>query len=252
MPIKALYLLQVLIFSFPILAMGETMFQISKDNDRFSCYEVDTQTRGKKYIKEVKVEKCRPANTEFVFDPLKGKCFERDIATQGKMYFAKTKRVNCKPDSVIYRKKSINDKYGCYQVDIETEGKAYFKKVSEKKCTEDKGVYFWKQTESLKGECYVQDGEKYLKVVKRLCRPDKTKFMFKKKDFKSGKCYEIHIDGPEKFIIPANIRECRPSSTAFIFYADKEGNSLCIEVDSETDGQKYSAKVPTENCKKNL
>lgn len=225
-----------------------------KDQLQGDCYQVDSETNGKKFKVRTTKDKCKPDTTDYVFYPSRGKCYEVDAKTEGKEYIKKVNSDLCAPKETITDIFKINDEAGCYTVDAKTKGQKFFKKERPKNCG-DKNISstYWEYIEAGKGKCYegVISNTEEVKVLadNEKCRTSKTYFYFKRKNETSGDCIEEDSNDPKAYSNETKIENCRPSETEFIFYTPprkKRGN--CYELDSKTKGNEYINIVEPENC----
>ena len=110
------------------------------------------------YPLRVKTEKCRPANVENFFNASLGKCFSADQETKGQKFFKNLKTEKCKPHKAsfvmkinysqkvkteqcrmqdtnyFFYKKPGKTSGKCYEVDIATRGHGYLKQVKAELC----------------------------------------------------------------------------------------------------------------------
>lgn len=237
------------------LAALETIYKWENSNSKAQtgkCYEIDKETKGKKFSIIVKNKWCKPQSTYYTFDYNSGHCFEVDTKTGVKGYFSQVEIDNCKTMPTTFNQQKVsNKKTNCYEVDKLTMGTKFYKKIPMKNCI-NKEEYFWKSISQSKGECWYQNsvtGQK-TKVEKQLCRPRKVRHIFLRLSPLSGNCYEAHPKGTHLYVKKVKLPNCKPKSTIFVFYIP-EGKKAgyCYEIDAETRGDLYIRKVEAKNCK---
>jgi len=224
------------------------------------CYEVDTETKGKKFFAPVKSDLCKPQNTIFLFQFDSGYCYEADQKTRGKNYISKVKKENCKTKNSITGFYKINNKPACYEFDSPSEGRHYYRLLKNSECNlnSKEFKFYWNKISDTRGECYREvktiSGMTKVKAKVKDCRPEEVTYKFVKgKTFFSGDCYEIHKESADKYIQKVKIEACKPKNTIYIFY-QPEGASrgYCYELDQESKGENYIDKVNNKYCKESL
>lgn len=229
----------------------KTEFQWLEVDGKQACFERDSETNGSLYSNKVAPEKCKPANTIYLFNYDSGDCFEADEQTAGKSFFEKVRTSQCRPKIVDYILGEIKSTSGCFEIDKKSAGRKYYKKVQDKLCHKTVKEYFWKPKGELEGICIVKGiNNKLIEVKDSLCKPDKVKFYFKRTQPYKGECYEQHPENMKYYSVKTKVVDCKPLKTYYAFRKkDKSLQGECYEVDNETNGDLYIDKVSTELCK---
>lgn len=254
----------ILVFLFPLLSYASTQFMWKKNLKnplQGDCFEVDSETLGKKFIQETKNEKCKPEKTFYSFNFKNSFCYEVDSQTNGKQYISRVNISNCKTKNIKTTFYKINGNTACYELDLESLGKKYYKKLRDNECEklETKEKHFlWKSTSQFAGICFQKklslNESINIKTKTENCRPKETIFKFVKENgFFKGNCFEVHPETSEKYINKVNIQKCKTSQTVYIFYK-KEGTTIgnCYEIDAETKGEQFIDTVDSKYCKELL
>jgi len=116
------------------------------------------------YALKVKTEKCRPDNVENFFNASLGKCFSADQETKGQKYFKYLKTEKCKPHKTSFVILNLNSRARCYEVDKKTKGKEYYKKVKPEKCIDKESKIVWISSDNKSGRCYIFKQESHMKL----------------------------------------------------------------------------------------
>jgi hypothetical protein len=214
-----------------------------------NCFQLDSLTFGKNFRAKVDKKFCKPIDTIIWFNTKDGKCYERDI-NPGFVYAKSIDRKNCKPKETTFQFANFNDRKACYEFDTKTNGKQFFELKNDKKCDSDKTVYKFLLGKYRTGKCYHLNKNQAATQVKiNFCKPKKTNYVFHRlSDFK-GQCYELRVLGEKFYSKKVSIENCKPLNTIFIFYNDENpSKSKCYELDPETKGNEYLAKVKPDKC----
>ena len=224
------------------------------------CYEVSPDLQIKnikddeiyKYFKQVDTNRCRPEETIFVFDTVKGVCYEADKESRGKQYLSGVDTKSCRPEMIIFRQMERLGKMNCYEVDKATLGREYFFRVDGEKCINKKTVFAWRRISFMNGTCHdiSKTQRKPPKVDKENCRPDEVVYRFHKVDNFKGYCLEQDKFFKNPYSVPVKIENCKPKNTIFTFYK-KTGRTYgkCYEIDEDTKGERYISTVNIDKCK---
>lgn len=246
-------LILLLLNSTIAIAEMETTYIWEKSKMRFyqgKCYEVDLETKGKKFKTRADEEKCRPDSVLYYFLPTEGKCYEVDEKTNGKIYATKAAIESCRPKNLIKQFASFRGKHGCYQVDQATQGKVFFEYIDTQECETPDKSYLFKLEGNHKGNCYTKANDDIVKVDLELCRPSKPVYQFYRKSQLKGDCFEQDPKGENYYSEKTQIENCRPKNTIYVFYVDEKRNKgNCYEIDEETKGDQYLNIVKEHFCK---
>lgn len=231
-----------------------------KNPTQGECFEIDSQTNGRKYKAKVSKTRCRPNEIAYLFVPLKSACFEVDPETNGKKFIKRVTLEKCKPEKTIFNITQFNGEVGCYEIDSKTMGEYYFKKVESKFCesklqeSTGKVTLYWEYIERGKGNCYqeVNNGQETLKVKVKDedCRSNEVQYIFMRTTETKGICIEEDIKNPKAYSLKINeIEKCKPKNTIYVFYKDaKQKAGHCFEIDVETKGNQYINIVEDKLC----
>lgn len=251
----------VVLFLLSSKVFASTIFHWQADKskpEKGNCYQLDEETYGKKFRAKVKIEKCKPEKTAYLFLYRTGKCYEVDDQTGGQNYIKKTKIKYCRPAKTVTQMANINNKVECYELDEKTKGSEFYKKVKRSECASDlnaKGetTYFWEFREPGYGTCYKElylNGKPIKSKVKNTdCRPEKYIYRFIRRNETSGICVEQDPNNERAFSLKTKIKNCKPADTIFVFYTPKNKKyGQCFEIDSETKGDLYIDKAKNKDC----
>jgi hypothetical protein len=249
------------ILSTTLYASTEFLFvreDIKKMNGK--CYEVDSKSKGKNYKAKVNIEKCKPKQTDHLFNFADGRCYLIDTETGGYNYIeslSDTRR--CKTSGTSIGITRINNTSSCYEYDKPSHGKKYFKKLSSKDCLKTSDTFVWVSKKKFQGDCFqkgsLAEGSALNKVKSSYCRPEVVTYTFLKNDsdFFRGKCYETHPENPANYSKSIKNELCKPKNTVYIFYTpENKKTGKCFEIDALTKGEKYIDTVSDSFCKDNL
>lgn len=159
------------------------------------CYELDIITGGEKYIVDANLLHCHPAKTTYYKGIINNKysCFRVDSKTKGQMFYERVKDEHCNGlEEEFFWKAKSKTSGDCY---VKGTGNQV-KKVSSEKCLPKKTVFTFYRVGPKKGECHQQDASNPLLYTKKSniqkCKPQYTIFIFlKDKNKMSGKCFEL-------------------------------------------------------------
>lgn len=244
----------LLFLIFNLLAHADEYVWIKSKNDFFSgnCYQVPSKDNPN-YRMKVPSNLCQPKESEFVFLKEKGNCYEIDSKTKGAYYTRSTSISECLPEKTKYIYTTFLGRSGCYQVDATTHGEQYFKKTSVKKCKNPTEQYFFKwDSYKKKGKCFIRPtpGE-LVQVDTEECRTENTIFKFIKTHSTGGVCFEVDTKGANYYSHVVKIERCLPTSSVYLVFTPKDKtDSICLQVDEETQGEKYINKVKPKLCAK--
>jgi hypothetical protein len=216
-----------------------TIFKWAPSDKAFegTCYEIDRETMGQRYISKVRRDLCRPEKKSFVWvkntPPPGGKCYEVDEETKGQKYAGSAPPDKCAPEKTTYIQKNVGTSIRCYQVDALTMGEEYVVNATLEKCrpSKENTKYKWFAQSSFKGECYLVDeaseGAGFReKVADKFCEPRKTRFVFV-----SSKCYEVDaIEGSENYVKEVKIDQCEKGEVSFAFVKNDDMGGECFRV----------------------
>lgn len=217
------------------------------------CFEVDRETKGSHYLKQVDSKLCKPEHTIYVFHLKEGRCFEVDEKSEGERYFTNAKTELCRPKQTSYILGEFNQRSGCYEVDKETNGNLYYQLQKAELCESEHNLYTWEYKPLGNGQCYMVNPKTpqiKMKVAESNCKPNKPLHRFIKETPTKGLCLEEHPENSRLYSKKVDLKNCRPDKTLFVFY--RQSNTLsgqCYEIDEETKGEKYVNQVRIEDCK---
>ncbi|MBD67123.1 MAG: hypothetical protein CME62_18120 [Halobacteriovoraceae bacterium] len=227
---------------------------IRSKNNYFSgdCYQIEKKDSQQIKLK-VKIEKCRPQLTEYVFLKEKGNCYEIDSKTKGQTFTRRVSKKLCRSEDTIYLMGQFGKQKGCFEVDSETNGEKFYKKTSLENCKENTEETFFSYDEKIQeGKCFVKDqNDKFLEVKTHLCKTPNTETLFEKQNLIEGKCFIQDVRGAKYYRHETKIENCKPQKTDYIIISPpNKPSAQCFEVDTETNGEKFIQKVRNKFCEK--
>lgn len=149
-----------------------TIHVLGEFNKKNGCYDVDKATQGQMFFQIKKAENCESENNLYTWEyksPGQGQCFV--LNSKSPELKIKVKESECKPNKPLYRFiKETPIKGACLEEHTENP-RLYSLKVDISKCRPEKTLFvFYRQSNSLAGQCYEIDeetkGEKYVNQVR--------------------------------------------------------------------------------------
>lgn len=222
------------------------------------CYEVDSEKKGLRYSRRVRMDDCRPEDYRLVWD--KDRCFEKGRTSNDQDYKRAVERNRCLERAemeYVWVTGETPWTGRCHQIDKKTQGRHIRVPVTAENCRPEQTSTVWRPIRGHPqgGQCLIVHAEKGSEAFVQStqasdCLESLSEYRWVQTGPFTGDCYEGKRQSSGE-IVPQKVSSdlCRPERVITQFVRTSQVSGQCLELDQLTQGEQFKRSVSLSRCR---